>query len=703
MPVQTVERPVVARARPASRRPLASGDLHARVALALNSTLELREVLRLLAEITLEATGADRCSVFLLQGDILQPAVAIGVQPQDELWTAFREMKPVDLRTISKGLEQLAAGHAVAVEDAASSNLIPTDWVERFALRSVALVPLLAGGQPCGLMAVDYRRRRRFTHEDLMLLEAIGSYAGVAVRNARLYETTKRRARLQEALSRGMAALASPLDTERIVDHLVDAYIDLLGARLSAIGLIDPNGCNIATMAARGTHRMQGPMSISDIPEHIVSRLAKEWTTASRPVEFADDPWFGEAVGGRDAGACWYLLLPLVVEGNPRGVVLLGFDAAMTLDHEELSSAEALAAVAAVALERTALLDRLAWQVGQLDVLYRLNVALADGGDATTLVAGLNELLARHSMTVVGVAFRDRSIARRLGGDAPTRSERLLWSGASKGSSVVLSDGSLAFLMRLGHHVVGTLRVRPADLTEEKRAFLEMLAREVASVASRAALRSAVDEANRDRAVVGERDRLASDLHDTVGQLFVAIGLLSRRQVEELPHDSPWAARIARLAELADRGKWEISQTVRALAFVPAARRGLARSLKDLANSLEADSGIQVLVEMNGKFSRPSPRLDRALYRVAHQALINAWRHAHCTAVRVEVSVEKSEVVLRVLDDGVGLGQRWQEEGPGVGVAGMRRAVDEVGGTLRVRNAAPRGVLVEARVPRENR
>src|SRR5205823_13565280 len=98
-----------------------------------------------------------------------------------------------------------------------------------------------------------------------------------------------------------------------------------------------------------------------------------------------------------------------------------------------------------------------------------------------------------------------------------------------------------------------------------------------------------------------ERHRIASDLHDTVGQQFVAIGLLAQRMREHLPSNSPWADRVQRLADLASRGKWEVDQAVRALAFVPAARRGLCPSLKALVRSFEADSGITMFLDVAGK------------------------------------------------------------------------------------------------------
>jgi signal transduction histidine kinase len=183
-----------------------------------------------------------------------------------------------------------------------------------------------------------------------------------------------------------------------------------------------------------------------------------------------------------------------------------------------------------------------------------------------------------------------------------------------------------------------------------------------------------------------------------VGQVFVAIGLLARRQAEQLDEDSVVTERVRRLAELADGGKWELEQAIRALAFVPAERRGLAPALRALAESFERDSGISVLVETVGKPVRLAPALERALYRIANEALTNAWRHARCSFVRLELCFEGQEVALHVVDDGVGLSPRLRDRGPGLGIMSMRRAIAEVDGVLHVRNAQRHGVKVEARV-----
>jgi signal transduction histidine kinase len=691
-----VEAALDARSGVAGRIGLASDHLLERVALALNSTLELRDVLRVLAEITLEVTGAARCGLFLLEGGTVEPVIAIGTVPDEDLWEEFRTMGSVPLDVIPTAWEHLLQGRAVPVPDARSSVLIPISWIDRFDLKAVALVPLLAMGEPCGVMGIDYQSWHEFSDDETRLLEAIGMYAGVAIRNARLFDSTRRRARLKEALAAGAAALVSQLEFDGIALKLADAYSDLLGARLCAIGLIGEDQTHVTTLATHGVRQSKGSIPMSDIPERLRSKLIEPPESLSRSIQFGGDPWLSSLLDDGAAGISRFLVLPLIIADRVRGGVLLGFDEEMELDAEQRGAAEALASMAAAALERSMLLEKLGRQLRRVEVLHGLGSALAEQANATTLVRRLNELLADDGIEIVGLAFRDKSLDRRLGGLKPTPEERALWRTGK--SFTTLADGTLAIRMKLGRRAIGSVRVRASDLPVDDRSFIAALANGVAEVANRGALRTEVEEAGRERAVAAERDRIAADLHDTAGQLFVAIKLLAQQQGETIPQDSPWAERFKRFAELADRGKWEIDQVIRALRFFPAARTGLVPSIKSLARNYEMDSGINVLVSVEGAPAQLTPQVERALYRIAHEGLANAWRHACCEHVAIHLEYGSNEVALSVTDDGVGLTQTLKEEGPRVGIANMRKSVEQVGGSFRIRAAKPRGLRIEARV-----
>jgi signal transduction histidine kinase len=200
-------------------------------------------------------------------------------------------------------------------------------------------------------------------------------------------------------------------------------------------------------------------------------------------------------------------------------------------------------------------------------------------------------------------------------------------------------------------------------------------------------------------AVQGERERLAADLHDGASQLFVAIGLLARRQAETLPAGSEERTWALRVAQLADQGSREIDQAIRGLTAAPTTHRELAEALVALGDSISFDSGIAVCVRVEGQREDVRPEVHQALYRVAHQALINAWRHADCGRIDVTVAAGPNGTALRVADDGRGVSADRAPTGRlHMGVAGMHRTVAEVGGTVAIAPGEDGGLVVEAAI-----
>lgn len=672
------------------------GELLHRVAMTLNSTLDLRDVLHRLADLALETTGADRCSLFLLEGTHLHPAVALGDTTDDEAWDAFHQMGPVDLTRIPNGVAALQGLRAIAIEDAPSSDLIPYGWTEQFGLQSVVIVPLHAAEEPCGVMVLDYAPRT-FSPDELRLLEALAVYAGLAVRNARVFESAQRRARIQEALARGGRELTATTEQAQVLNVLVDAYTDLLGAASCAIGLFDQHRERITTLASSAPTDEDAPVTplpFSEVPVAVVQRLTTSWEERIGPVTFGEEPWFGLLLGDRYPR---HLVLPLTVQAEVRGAVILGFQRARRLDPEEVTGSKTLAAMGSAVLERSSLTARLEDNVRRLEVLSGVSAALVDGADAGALVRRLGALLGGQGIRVLALSLRDQELARAMGAEDPLPDERSI--RAKDPAPVLLDDRTLAVPLLLSSRVVGTLRVQPADLGEEERTFLEAIGRGVADVVTRGALAASVRELALKNAAATVRDMMVGDLHDSITQYFVAIGLLVRGDIERLPPDSRLAGELTKIARLTDSGKWEVDQAVRALAYVPGGERPLNAALVDLACSFRDDSGIRVLVDVDPAADDLGDDVGRVLYRVAHEALVNAWRHGRCSIVRLSVEAAKDRLELQVRDDGVGFGRHSGDRISGVGLSMLQRLLDTVDGTLKVGNAEPQGALLVASVP----
>jgi len=195
-----------------------------------------------------------------------------------------------------------------------------------------------------------------------------------------------------------------------------------------------------------------------------------------------------------------------------------------------------------------------------------------------------------------------------------------------------------------------------------------------------------------------ERLRIAQGLHDEVGQLLTGVLL----QLDAVAVDEP-AERQRRIDETkraVRRAAEEVRRIAQELRPALLEHLGLVSALTELARQFTERTGIGVETRLAPELPPLSGEAELALYRVAQEGLTNITRHA--AASRVELSLERGagSVVLRLADDGRGLGDETERNGTG-GLRGMRERAVLVGGALAVTRGVRGGVEVRLEVPSE--
>ena len=191
-----------------------------------------------------------------------------------------------------------------------------------------------------------------------------------------------------------------------------------------------------------------------------------------------------------------------------------------------------------------------------------------------------------------------------------------------------------------------------------------------------------------------ERRRIAQELHDQIGQNLTAVVLeLKRLQGRVEPGGAETLADAQELARESLEDLRRISYELRPVALDDL---GLASALESLCGSVARRTGFDVRCELDPTLPPLAPEVELAVYRVTQEALTNAVRHSGCSHVRVSVATRPDEVLLRVADDGRGLGDRPITGG---GIRGMRERALVIGGRLVLGVSAEGGVEVEMRVP----
>jgi two-component system, NarL family, sensor histidine kinase UhpB len=190
-----------------------------------------------------------------------------------------------------------------------------------------------------------------------------------------------------------------------------------------------------------------------------------------------------------------------------------------------------------------------------------------------------------------------------------------------------------------------------------------------------------------------ERIGIARNLHDEVGQLLTGVLL----QLDAIAEDVPaHGEEIGETKQVVRQALEEVRRISSELRPEMLEHLGLISALIELATSFQKRSGIRVDRTLDSDITGLSPETELAIYRIAQEALTNVSRHSQASSVSISLQQAAGRVVLRVVDDGLGLPDVAQEHG---GLRSMRERAILLQGALAVKPASGGGVDVRLEVP----
>jgi two-component system, NarL family, sensor histidine kinase UhpB len=195
----------------------------------------------------------------------------------------------------------------------------------------------------------------------------------------------------------------------------------------------------------------------------------------------------------------------------------------------------------------------------------------------------------------------------------------------------------------------------------------------------------------------GERQRIARELHDEVGQTLTAMLL----QIESFYADAPDALRtqLDELRETARSGAEDVRRIAQRLRPEALEELGLQSALLTLSDMFADQTGMRVTRHIEHELPL-SAQDELVIYRVAQEALTNIARHAEATQAELELGRDgDGAVVLRVRDDGRGFDPAARLSS--YGIRGMRERALLIGASMSIEPRHPRGTEVLLRVPRK--
>lgn len=196
-------------------------------------------------------------------------------------------------------------------------------------------------------------------------------------------------------------------------------------------------------------------------------------------------------------------------------------------------------------------------------------------------------------------------------------------------------------------------------------------------------------------AVVRERNRLAREIHDSLGHFLTTIHVqLQAAQVIHGVNPTGALEAVGKAQRLAKEALVEVRRSVGALSADGSAG-SLAERLRTLAAVTES-CGIAVEFDVRGEARPLDTDAEHALYRAAQESLTNVRKHAAARRAQLILEyVNPARVSLEVLDDGRGAER---PEG-GFGIAGLRKRMSALGGTVIAQNRPQGGFRVRAELP----
>jgi signal transduction histidine kinase len=200
---------------------------------------------------------------------------------------------------------------------------------------------------------------------------------------------------------------------------------------------------------------------------------------------------------------------------------------------------------------------------------------------------------------------------------------------------------------------------------------------------------------------LGERTRVAEELHDTLLQGVVSASMQLHVAVDQLPADSPALPALNRVLKLIGQVVEQGHNVVRGLRSSGENHHDLERAFSRVQQELGLDQRVDFCVIVEGKPLPVRAAVRDDLYRIGREALVNAFRHGHATKIAVELRYSARQMRILVRDNGCGIDRQALpkvREGHW-GLAGMRERAEKIGARLKVFSRAAEGTEVELSVP----
>ena len=272
--------------------------------------------------------------------------------------------------------------------------------------------------------------------------------------------------------------------------------------------------------------------------------------------------------------------------------------------------------------------------------------------------------------------------------------------GSCHGGCRMLSDeyrvSHLAAPLRIGDRVIGALCVGSPtqnQFAEESAGMLAKLANVAAIALENARLFAQAERT----ATLEERQRVASEMHDGLGQTLSYLGLMTDQVVDFLSHGEEGAAleRLRKTRETIGKATSDVRRAINSLMDETPADKNLWTRIRATAEEIASEYDLELVWRSDGDSApEASPQTAEQIHTIAREALMNAARHAHAKQVVLHVGSDDENYFVIVEDDGIGFDATQSAPSGHFGLQIMQARAKHIGGELSLQSARGSGTRV---------
>ncbi len=549
-------------------------------------------------------------------------------------------------------------------------------------------------------------------------------------------------------LNKTSTTVVSTLDTQQVIDSILDEIQRLLSVRQCALLIVNESHNQLEVLASHGLDKNY-PTRIK-LNKTTQTLPAMQAITTNKPVQVPDlesDTNILEILSStRVEGYRSGLIIPLNAPHIPPAALAIYRADTHQFTKQEIDLATSFANHAAIALEHATLFGltdaELQKQVRSLSAINRVGRTVSQSlmldDVLNNALDAVFEIMPADSCWIFLQRETENFLRLRAERGLPPdlferiRNQRVEYKRgaigrvAQSGQPLLLEDlpsqlnqwlddplvaegdwQSLAAApLRAKDTIIGVLGMASQSdrtFTETEIELLQAIGNQIAI----AVVNARLYRRSREMATLEERNRMAREIHDTLAQGFTGI-LVQLQAAERLSLKEPEKAveSVKEARELARESLQEARRSVLNLRPTVLEDFTLDQAIAQRVHRFEQESGLQTSFVLEG-YPRPlTADAEQNMYRIAQESLTNIQRHANAKNVLVSLTYANNIVTLTVTDDGMGLNGRQKNsdetkawEGSHFGLVGIQERVKLIGGQVNFSSPPQGGTVIEVVIP----